>query len=633
MTPPLNPPLSAPPASGPVRARPGPPSVAPKPGRAGIVAFALVASGLLVAGVLAFSGIGPGGNASVQGADIEPQSYTADAVSRVASLSSVPGVAAPTDLVTGTLPAGTEEDARAALDAAIAKAMTTLEQALADAALPEVPVDYVEGVVPAVTLPAPQDYLDGSFAGSLPTGPVMGTLTEVAFAPQESPVGPREGSLPIADVLAQVEDALKQLEDVLGQSVPVQELAPGLPPLPVVGGAPSQASGAQDVVEPDEQGALQADRHATALLGATSGAYGTTSAELTTLLASYQKLAALTAKAIADTQALEAETSGDIEDLLEERLADIDAQARSLSAQANRLASEHRKVSDKARTLAETTIQSALDDQLDAVEDARMEALANVTASVASLQRQAEANKAEIQALVDTAVADLASEGSPDAMAGIEAIRAAGVAAVLKIDRETKAHVAAIEASRAGIEAHADKVQDDLTEQAEAVVGELDVVLADATATATDAKAYLLAFAQAQAELAQEREVELAEAALADVESTVDAHVETLLAAGLQATEAADGLLETTMTLVAGVEDAASTQVGKDLEYIVKVSEDYGRVPTEDRKARSLHWSTAASEIDGLLDGTLAAGQAIELLAQRAMAAAAQAQAQIESMA
>lgn len=633
LTPPLNPPLSAPPAPVPARARAGPPAASPKPGRGRVVAFALVASGLLVAGVLAFSGMWPGHDASVQGADIEPEAYTADTVERVASLSSVTGVATSTGVVTGALPEGAEDEARAALSAAIAQALAVYEQALADAALPEVPADYTEGVVPTVTLPAPEGYLSASFADSLPVGPVTSALSGVGFTPQASPVGPRASSLPLADVLAQVEGALQQVQDVLGESVPINDVVPGLPPLPVAGGAPSQASGAQDAVEPDENGASLADSHATALLGATSGAYGTASSELTALLASYQKLATLTAQAIKDTQAIGSETSADIEARLQERLADIDAQARGLTAQATRLAGEQRKVADKAQVLAESTIQTALDDQLDAIDDARGLALANVTASVTSLQRQADSTKAEVQSLVDLAVVELSANGSPEAMAGIEAIRAAGVAAVLKIDRETTARVEAIEASRAGIEADAEAVQEELAEQAEAVIGGLDAVRADAVATATDAKAYLIAVAQAQAELAQEREVEMAADAVADVEALVDEHVDTLLATGLKATDAADGILATTSTLVQDVEDAASTQVGKDLEYIVKVSEDYGRVPTQERKERAQHWSSTAAEIDGLLDGTLAAGQSLELLAKRTVSAASQAQAQIEAMA
>lgn len=635
VTPPLNPPLSAPPTSASARRlAPAAPSESPKPARRRVVAFAALASGLLVATVLAYSVIGPnGGDSSLHATEIDPEAYTAETVGRVAALSTadlLPSAGA----VTGSLPVGTEAQVEAALEAAIADAMQALSDALAAAALPEVPVDYVVGEVPDVQLPPVQGYAEAVF----PAGPVTGSLAGVTFDTLASPVGPRENSLPIEDAVSQVETALKTLEDLLGGTglpVGTDDLPVGVPELPFGLGpdVPSQASGAQDTVEPDEQGAALAGRHATALLGATTGVYATTSTDLTALLASYQELAARVEETIETTRDIQDETTADINADLEQRLRDIDAQVRSLSAQAARLAAEHSRIADKAHAQAEAAVQAALDAQLAAVEDARVQALANVTGRVQAVQQKAEATKADVQALVATAVMELERSGSPDALAGADAVKAAGVAAVMKIEREAKAEIQSIEATRTGIEAQADAIQDDLAEQAQSAFGEADMVLDDAKESAAEAKAYLLAVAQAQGSLAETRELEVANEAIASLEASADEHVEKVLRAALKATEAADGILETTSGLVADIEDTSSIEVEKDLKYIEKVSDDYGRVPTDERKERASHWSNAASEIDGLLGATLAKGEAIELLAQRAMAAAAQAQAQIESMA
>ncbi|HUR24850.1 MAG TPA: hypothetical protein VM327_02420 [Candidatus Thermoplasmatota archaeon] len=601
------------------------------------IAFALVACGLFVLTAVAFAVVRHDGQASPAGiAPPTPEAYTADVLTQMAALSAMGAVDSAGVPVSGVA-AGLNASAAALFDAAVASTMGALAQAIAASALPELPTDYVAGSLPEVPLPTS----DGYGLPDLPVGPVLGTFTSVSVQGEASPVGSRQGSTPIDTLLLQVQAGLATLEGLLGGlpvgGLPVGGLpvgGGGLPGLPVGGDVPSQAQGAQGTLQPDEEGALLADGHATALLGVTSGAYSSTSAELTSLLAGYQGLVEQVEQTIELTHSIQGKASADVKATLDERLAAIDAQARSLNAQAVRLVAEHRRIAEQAAGQASAAVVAELARQTDALAAAHAQALAAVNVQTEAVLRQADSNKAAVDALVAAASAELGKPGSPaDAVSGLAAIEAARIAADLKIDREAKARVQALESATARIDAQAAALQATLSAKADKAQDQVNETLQAALEQGDQVQGYLVAVAKVQAEQAEVLETRLARETLAQIEAAGEAHVADLVRTSLKATESAQGILAATSDLVEDVDGLASAEVGKDLDYIAKVTDDYGRVPTEERKERAAHWSAASATIDGLLGTTLASGHNVEVLAQRTVAAAAQAQADLQAMA
>ena len=562
--------------------------------------------------------------------------FEANAASRIASLSALDPVAAAADRETAQALGEAQAVADASLDAAVAQAMLAVEAALAASSLPALPEGYVPGMQVDVQVA-------GSGGYALPALPRLATVEALALGAVEgapSPTGTRSGGLlPLEDLLAQLEEAQATLEGLVGD-LPVGGLPVGGLPvggLPVGGlpvGGPSQVQGAEGAVTPDEEGARLADLHANSTLTATTRVYGDAQASLAGLLAAYSDLAADVEKAIADTRALEEQASADIEATLDERLNAIQSKALGLEASASQVAATHARAVAQAQADAEAALRATLREQVGIVEGTRDNAMASLEDRVRAVQAQADARQAEIVAVIDMAAAELSKPGAPaDAVQRFDALQAAAAAAVAKIDRDAKAEIVALEQVAARLHADSQAAVLALQGAAEDARGQINATAAGSLQHALEVKSYLVAVARAEAEVAGEREAELAAATLVRLEATADEHVTGLVRAGMQAADAADSVLVDTVSLVGKVEDLAMGEVGKDLEYIQKVAEDYSKVPTEDRRARAGHWSTAASEIEGVLGATLSTGQALEGLAARTLQAAQQAQAEIDALA
>jgi hypothetical protein len=561
--------------------------------------------------------------------------YGADAVSQLAGLSTLEPVAAEATRQATRALQDTQAVAAASFDAAVADALLALEAAVANSSLPALPEGYLPGAAVSVRLPPPEAYT----LPRLPALPAVGGMALGDLQGDPSPAGSRGGeTLPLGDLLAQLEDAEALLEGLLGD-LPVEGLPVGLDSLPVGGldglpvGGSSPAQGAEGAVNPDEEGAVLADRHAGGLLTATSSAYAQTQARLASLLVGYQALTEQVEMAIAETRQLEEETGTTIQSTLEERLVDIEAEALRLETQADRLVAEHARAVAKAQAQTEASLQKVLRDQVDAVEGTSERAAADLEARVAEVQAQAQVRQAKVLAIVELGAAELSKPGAPaDAAQHFEALQAAAAAAIEKIGRDARAEIAALGQASAQLEANTRAAVRALEDAAEDVRGQLNSTVTAAVADGLEVKSYLVAVAQAQAELAGDRETRLAAETLVELDAIADQHVEGLVRSGLRSAAAADSILEDTEGLVGQVEGLVVGEVGKDLEYIQKVSEDYRKVPTEDRRERAIHWSTAAAGIEDILQDTLAAGPAIEGLAARTVQAAQQAQAELQAL-
>ncbi|MHB1261773.1 MAG: hypothetical protein ACYC2H_08660 [Thermoplasmatota archaeon] len=556
-------------------------------------------------------------------------SFDGNAASQLASLSALEPVAAEAGREATQAVQDAQLAAASSMDAAVAEALLAIEEALAASSLPALP----EGYVPGMALDVHVSASDGYTLPRMPVVPAADGLSLVGLNGDPSPVGSGSGeTLPLGDLLAQLEGIQATLEGLVGD-LPLEGLpVGGVGGLPV--GGPSPAQGAEGAVTPDEEGAQLADLHADSLLTATSGVYGQAEASLTDLLAAYESLAAQVDEAIANTRAIEDRASTDIQETLEARLAAIERQAVGLEAQANQVAATHARAVAKAQAQATAALDMTLRQQVSVVEATSSGATEELEARVLAVQADVEARKAEIAAVVDQAAIELSKPGAPiDAVQRFDAIQAAAATAVSKIDRDAKAEIAVLEEAAAKLDSDSRAAVDALEAAAAQARVQINGTVADSLEQGLEVKSYLLAVARAQAELAAEREAKLAATALAQLEVVADDHVEDLVDSGLKSAAAANSILADTLDFVGQVEDLAVGEVGKDLEYIQKVSEDYSKVPTEDRRERAGHWSTTASAIEDVLGDTLATGQTLEGLAARTVRAAQEAQAEITGMA
>lgn len=596
-----------------------------------IVLFSVIACGLLVAAAsivpLATQSHHAG---SLHKEKVEPTAYamkaTAD-VSRLATLPELPEA----DLANLT---AADSAALAALHQQIDEAKASLESALADAAaaLPEVPADYLPGTPVNVDLPAAEAF-------PLPSMPVpdlgLGSLQLQAAGVSASPVGPRSGS-PL-DALSQLQGLNDQLNSLL-EGTPVGELGVGdLTGTELLSGTPlgsssvpEQAQTAQNTADPDEQGALAASLHAQSALDATQASYSSAVAQLQALLALYNKLAATVQEAIAHVHELQDGATADIEATLQQRLADVKHQVAALEAQASAVVAVHAKAVSEAQRTAAGAIGAAASAQSALVAGAGQSTVQDLQRQALAIQADAQQRKDAIQGVVDSAATDLGA--SADAQQALQAVQAAAAAATLKVDRDAKARLAALEEQVGGVQTLVARSQTQLQAAAEAALLQVNASVGDAVAGDSDVQGFLEAQAQSFGVLMEAREAKLALAATGKLQDLADAQSAAVRAQALAGIHAAEASLGSADGLVGDVQDTLVSQVGKDLQYVGNVSQDYSRVPTEDRKARAEHWSTVASDLSGVLDEALVQGSTIETLAKQAMTAAQSAEAQVSAL-
>lgn len=618
MTPPQNSPT--PPARAPAQ----PPTVPPQRRRGRTVAaslFAVIAAGLVVAAatVLPFSGP-TAHDADLLESRMPPSMYAMQAASALSDLGALPAL--PVDGVGGA--AGldvAQQEAVASLEQAIEEAMAALDAELAARALPEIPEGFVPGTDVDVDLPSASPYPLPSL-GSPDLGLDALRLHEVALS--GSPVGAQSGSS-LDGVLDQLAGLQGQLSDLLGQDLPLE----GMGGLPV--GGPAPVEDADGTVEPDEAGASAASLHALGALDATSGAYASTASQLEALLALYEQLSAKVEQAIETAHDLQADAEQDIDDLLQERLDAIEAQSRTLEATAKRLVAQHAKAVASAQSDAMAAIDQATGDgtrSLNAMGQAQVRDLqAKADAILADGQRR----KAEIDAIVQSATLELGSD--PEAAEALQAVQAAAAAATVQVDRESKAQAAAVLAQVAPLQQSVTDATGRIQQTGRDAQAQVNETVRDALSGEEDVREYLMAVAQAQAQGLAEREARLAREAVSDLQAQVDEHVEALVDEALGQASAAQQKLTLVTGIVGDAEGMLVGEVGKDLDYVAKVGEDYGRIPTEDRKARAVHWSGVALQLGDVLEKTLADGRSLESLADDVLAAARLAAAEVEALA
>jgi hypothetical protein len=657
------------------------PKTGPRPWPARLFALGavllLVASGLVVV----LSGI-MGGQSEDKAQ--QQSAYAADALSRINDLGSLEG-ADQRARELGVPDVGADQVA--ALAKELADAQATLDAILAKADnLPALPEGYLPGMDVGIDVPLQK-------AGAYPVPKLdmvlkAGQYVPVDFLGEESPLQPHEGvHLPPTGVAA-VDDALSQLmgacvalRDLVGQPVPLGSTLPdpcsirGLEGLPVTdptglvptglptdptgllgglvpGGLPADPTGllggalpgsstgqvkdANDAVYPDEQGALVAHGHASQVLGTMGSAYGQANRTLTDLLASYKGLAKQLQDLLDEARERTDKTVDDIPAILTGRLEAITAQAEALKADAQRLTTAYARTAQASAEQALGVVQDAVKARLAGLQTGLDSEVSSLNARAGKVMSIAASRSAAVTALVDSSVQNLtrmAEESGLDATGQIAAIKAAGKAALQSLEADAKAQVESLKAQAVSLQARAQSAVPRITAMGLRSMTSINSTLEEALAQAESTKQYLTAFATAQAEMAMdvERRAEAAALALAEeVHAKYAAKVKTT-AKALVAT--VPDFVGKTGDLVDKASTLAQTEVGKDLEYILKVAKDYSKVPTDERKARAMFWSLVHDTGENTLGKLTDKGDLLTDLAQEVMAEANLARAQVLAIA
>lgn len=592
-----------------------------------VVLFSVIAAGLVVAGgtFLQTQRVDRDA-ASLDEVVLDPRTYATQASANVSRLAELPPV--PVDALQPL--SATQEAAVADLRQAIEDAMAALDATLAQSALPAVPDEPLSGNVDGLLPPAqpfPLPALPSTDLG-------LGGLRLQALNVAESPVGSRAGS-PLDDALAQVEGLQAQLEDLLGGS-PLGELPlevpPGIGPLSSpVGGTPTQANDARDAVEPDEDGARSAGAHAQSALGGASSLYTATQSDLEQLLDLYEDLVAKVEEVREALEDAQEDGVRALQVVLDERLVSIEGQVASLKAEADRLVARHaQNVAAAGETLA-GTVDEARSTQVAAIEATGADVQRQLAEQAAMLKAEAQSRRDDIAAIVSTASTEL-GEG-PEAEQALQAIQAAAAVAQLKVDRELTSRLATIQAQGRTAQEMVDDAKSDLDAMALQAVSLANVTLSEAVVSDLDVQAHLHDVADTYGKLMSAREAKLATQAVADLEDKVAEQMDEVVATALKGTRAPQDALAQVADVVGDAEATLVDEVGKDVEYVAKVGADYGRIPTDERKARAAHWSGLAGSLEDLLQDVVLDGQAVSSLAQDVLAAAEQAEAELEALA
>lgn len=589
------------------------------------VMFAVIAVGLVVAGGTLLQLQREDRHTDLaQDKQMEPADYALQATSNVSDLAELSPVSVDAFASLGV----TDDAAVAALEQAIADAFKQLEGALASAALPPLPDATGEldvqlsavQAVPVPQLPTPELGLDG--------------LHVHKVVVSASPVGPRAGT-PLDDALAQVASLQAQLDDLLSDS-PVadllQDLPQGVGPAGLPGGAsPAQANEAGDTVDPDENGAAAASAHAQAALGVASGAFEGTLAELEALLALYDELVEKVEEALDLIRDAQEQGEEDLEALLEERLAALENRVDGLEDEADRMLDAHEQAVADARVALEASVQQASTAQVAAVRSAGEATLRDIESQADALQAEADERRRAIAAVVATASIEMGK--GPEALQALQAIESAAAVADLQVERDLTSRLAALDKQARDAKMLMDQSQAQVESLASQALAEADVILAEAVADDADVHAHFVAMAREYGVQMAARESEAVNEALQMLDVEATQLTQDVLDEGLDRAEAPLQSLRRVGQIVDDAESSLLGEVGKDVDYVTKVGKDYGRVPTDERKERAAHWSGLALDLEGDLQQVVLEGRTLESLARDVLAAAEEAQAELEDLA
>lgn len=499
-----------------------------------------------------------------------------------------------------------ETQVTTAMDGALAAGTSTIDSALGSADL-QGHVTMLAG--PAYTVIGPVEPMP---LPELPSVPHLDTASVSAWVPMPTDVVPRDplsgvpldgaglpgtgdlgdlGDLGVPEVPG-VTDGLGDLG--LGElGVPLDDLdalLAGLPvPAPDLGGDDPAAT-AYNTAQPDQDGAETAQGHATAFLGVASDSLGGGLDAAGSAEASLEGL-------VGDTQA----SLASIQQAVAEAQASVPAELQARLAAATQAASEQ-----SAALTAQAEAATAL------VTDAQATATGHVDATASDLQAQIDAFEDEAIA----AIGDASDELYATADARIGSVREQAEAALDQVSgANADAVIETAIQTTASIEAHVEAQAAVFTDLHSEVLAEADALRALVASAQADAHAALAAHAQGalatvtglaesgQASIEGHLESTLAAhelvatAALDDLSMEAQQRSQAILATATSHAEAIIGLAGTLDGLTDGVIADAGTELAFDLDYILDVAEDYGRVPAPDRQEMADFWSDVHGQL------------------------------------
>lgn len=510
-------------------------------------------------------------------------------------------------------------DAEASVQANVAEAEGELESLLSThGGLPPLPDGYVAGTDAGAYVGAasPASFSVPDFDASVPIDlPAFNDWDSLpsqipdpgSVLPQDAGgLGGATGSGGLDGLVGTIEETLgsNEVSNTLGT---VQDTLGDDLPLPVPGDpGPSEVGDAERTLEPHEEGAEAAFDHAGRFLGTADEVYAGIEAEAGSIVAQHADLVSEVDAVIDSSGQLAAEGQEQVFTELEERTAAaLDVHAAS-TAGLQATADEHLAEVQGTATALEADVRSHVDAQAAHVDGVVAEQQGHLLATAEAVQADADARVGDLLDQTEDLALEMQEHGASS--------------------EEIAALVAQARELRAGIEAQAEAdtqllldASQDLQVQGDDAIaglyGEADAYAAGAfeaadgaVAETEDRLAFALALVDAQRDRALESIESGAQVALESIEAQHQAHVDAVVGEALQVSQKTEAEIAFAMALVASVQEEADAEVGKDLDYILEVAEDYAAVPLPEREERADHWMGVHQDVLGGLGGTLMEG-------------------------
>ncbi len=441
----------------------------------------------------------------------------------------------------------------------------------------------------------------------------------------------KTGTAEVDEVLLQVEALIAQIQVLYGSSevqtlfATADETTAGAG-LPVsIPGLVKSPFGANGAVEPDEQGALDAQAHAEAMLSTVGSGYGSLSTGLDDAAESQAEIVGQVDAALAAAGEFRADATAAVNAEFDGRVNAVHDTAANYEALLTEAAEAYVASVESAAASAEADLDATVEEQLAAIEAGAAEAQSRIDAQLDTVRSEADARLAAI------AEAEASVKASSASAADIEAYLSATAAATSQIEGQLAGAEAAAAGARAQLAAQAAAHQVAIVALADDARADLDARVSESTTWAEAQIGVLQADVESAVESAVAAQADLRAAAEASIDDAVAAHRAELQARAYGAISDARAYAESAQAVVAQVQGEAYAEVGNDLAYIQAVAEDYGSVPTPERQAAAEAWTLVQSQVDGTLGAVLFEGSQIGAQAEAVLSAAAQAEAALDA--
>lgn len=366
-----------------------------------------------------------------------------------------------------------------------------------------------------------------------------------------------------------------------------------------------------DMLEPDEEGALFAQEHASQIIGTGDAVLDQRIAGLQAVIDDHYTFVEQTRSDLegAHEDALTAEADIMLE--LEARLAEALEEADARQTQLNRRIDAASSDAEQTVQSTKADLQAAYQAEADALTAASSDAAGELESEAKAILGEAEVKQAEIQGQAKASLEELqrleAADGA-DYSAYAEAVVEEALAAEKTVWADAKAQSDVLAAEAEDIRAETDARITDLGSRLGDAQVDLEAKAADLRSELEDRHAYAVAYAQAEGEAVVAANQAEADDATRLVQERFDAYRAAVLDGASAYQAEAEAWVGEVEDLADTIGEKSDLYVHEDVEYILQVAEDYAvhDQTTPDEEDRGAHWQAVAETLNSSVEFVLA---------------------------